>query len=184
MTVWKYYDQLRDLRVGRPSDLQIGKKYLQCHVPLDNPFTMGTQPFAQVVTLLTLEHKSFNEREVIPNKEGYEPEVYEALLASPDLNERRWTFECRSDDGAITWNYCQDFGMVEGGTNMNYLLDVNDIYKAGIMVYMHTHVPYVMADSYKDRLLGLTSKTVRDISVPVLGFFRNGWSGERYFESV
>lgn len=149
MNVDLHYDQLRFARIKNIHDLRVGKKYAVCHVPMDNPYTMGVDPHMSIATVIDVRCWSFNEENGYPKGRG-------SHVSFSTLDDRVWKFHLerpstlrsvlRPEDGMYrSWHHATDYGMSAKRDPYNYLLDIEALAAEKVNILPTTSVKFVIS---------------------------------------
>ena len=155
MTTSIHFDKLRDRRVKGKDALVVGRNYLICHVPLDNPYTGGVNPDCHESKVIAVDLLSHNDihtkgREYL----FHDTEALARVQACDSLNEKRWMFQVEGEsifrDGSkyTHWRHCVTY-VPEDGDTYNFLLDLEQLASEGVTVLRTTSETYVISDELR-----------------------------------
>lgn len=150
-----FYDQLRDRRVRGHEKLVVGRSYLLCHVPLDNPYTAGVDPSCTERKIVEVRQISHNEIHLKGREALYKnPEGVARMWDSELLNRQDWMFRTEEEpfrDGSeyINWHHCSTYASEDAGPTINYVLDLEALATEGIDVLRSTSVYYIMSEELR-----------------------------------
>lgn len=149
------YNDLRDRRIKNREEIVLGRAYLICHVPMDNPFTHGCFPSCSEKKIVDVQFLSHNDIHTNGKRHLFrDKEAFARLLASDILNEKAWLFRTeepgRTGGEYISWSHFSDHGVgPDAHSPVNFILDLEKLSAEGITVLRTTSQTYVMSDSLK-----------------------------------